>query len=80
MTRNTRIIASPSVNITSRIDTSTNRVVSYGTEYASPSGKRFASSATSALTVFATESAFAPGARNTPISVADLPLMRPMNS
>ena len=39
-TRNTSIIASPSVFTTSRIDTSTKRVVSKATEYASPSGKR----------------------------------------
>ena len=73
-TRNTSSIASPSVFSTSRIETSTKRVVSYGTAQASPSGKRFASSPTREVTVFATSSAFAPGARKTPTSVAALPL------
>jgi hypothetical protein len=73
-TRNTSSIASPSVFSTSRIDTSTKRVVSYGTAYVSPSGKRVESSCAVVRTVFATSSALAPGVRKMPTSVAGLPL------
>jgi hypothetical protein len=45
-----------------------------------PFGKRGDSPATVRSTSFATFNAFAPGCRNTPTSVAALPLMRPMKS
>ncbi len=73
-TRKTSSIASPSVFTTSVIDTSTKRVVSYGTAYVNPSGNFLASSAARVLTVFATSSALAPGDRKIPTSVASWPL------
>ena len=77
-TRNTSTIASASVNITSRIDTSTKRVVSYTASCFRPVGKRSSSVFMVAFTALATSSALALGCRKTPIRVADLLFTRPM--
>ena len=77
-TRNTSSIASPSVHITSRIETSTKRVVSYTTSCVRPVGKRLARFVIVAFTSFATSSALALGCRKTPMRVADLLFTRPM--
>ncbi len=78
-TRNTNAMASPRVHITSRIETSTKRVVSYTASCLRPEGKRASSCFMVAFTAFATSSALALGWRNTPMSVAGLLLTRPWN-
>jgi hypothetical protein len=77
-TMNTSSIASSSVFTTSRIDTSTNMVVSNGIAYVKPAGKRCESSPSFARTASPTSIWLAPGWRNTPISVAGRLLYLPM--
>ena len=76
MTRNTSTMASPSVLITSWIDTFTNGVVSYGITTLVPAGKYGCSSASLASRADAVSSALAPVASWMPTPAAGLPLKR----